>query len=408
MKKTPHASSVAQRSVAVPVFASTSSTTESRSRTPIARSRSWSRHASPATSTCDVSTRTTSPSTGSTSSSSPATTSRSLQSASTTASLVPSGEPLTQPSWMSLSRSVRSSSRRQVDHHESRAVPRALARVVRDDGGDPIVPAPARLPDVQLGSSDGSDRSRRDVDRAESPSHVVRSIRRLDLRDPRGHLIGGRDGPGADRVGLLRVEPGHHDQDPGAVGRPCVLFGDALDGRERLRLADRVGGQSVQLVPARGGAVGPERERSAVRRPPGLVVVVRAVRDLPQLRAVDTDEADPAFRVALQRDPAFPAERDPAAVGRWLQVARIGDRAEPRFEGAPIERFDLAVQRRLTEVSFHGAKDRLDRLSAQRGTSPAWPERPRLSPEEGVSRVATTLGPWAPNGSSSTAPVSTT
>ena len=36
MKKTPHASSVAQRSAAVPVFASTSSTTESRSRTPIA------------------------------------------------------------------------------------------------------------------------------------------------------------------------------------------------------------------------------------------------------------------------------------------------------------------------------------------------------------------------------------
>ena len=135
------------------------------------------------------------------------------------------------------------------------------------------------------------------------------------------------------------------------------MLGDTFHRGERLRLADLVGGQSIELVSARGGAIGPERERSAVRRPPGLVVVVRAVRHLPELRAVDTDEADPAFRVAFQRVPACAPEGDPAAVGRGLQVARVGDRAEPRFEGATVERLDLAVQRRLTEISLHAAQD---------------------------------------------------
>lgn len=67
----------------------------------------------------------------------------------------------------------------------------------------------------------------------------------------------------------------------------------------------------------------------------------------------------------------------------------------------------LTPTRRWVGVGRHwrrpgfGGRDARDTLQGKA-------ERPWLSPDEGVSRVATTLDSWAPNGSSSTAPVSTT
>ena len=107
-KNRPPASLVAHRSFAIPASTSTSRTTVSNPRTPVAMRTPSARQERNATSTPNVSGRRTVPSAGSIRTRSPATTRRSLQTASTTATTSLVGELDTHPSCTSDSKSVRS------------------------------------------------------------------------------------------------------------------------------------------------------------------------------------------------------------------------------------------------------------------------------------------------------------
>ena len=257
-----------------------------------------------------------------------------------------------------------------------------------------------RLPHVQLGPSDGRDRSRRDVDRAAG----VGACRRCDRwTRPPGSRAGRSSAaaivpePTASDCSASRPATTTRIREPSG-DHACCSATPSTDG-ERSRLADRVGGQRVQLVTARRRAVGAERERPAVGRPPRLVVVVRAVRDLAELRAVDADQADPSVGVPLQRRPAVP--RGTRSTARRARAAGRSDRRSSRSRApGPAGR----TPRHRGRAASHGglvpsAKDmpRGRGRADLRVVTLVIRSRARRDAigcaDPGVSRAATTLGP---------------
>ena len=215
-KKPSPASRVAHRSFAIPVETSTSSTTVSRPRMPVATRMPSARQDRNATSTSRVSGRRTSPVAGSIRSRSPATTKRSLQTASTTATTSLVGE-LDDPSQLDVrleQRPVGTGGR--IDQHDTRVVPGALAGLLGRDRHDAVVLAPCRFPDVEIGTTRRPELAGGDLQDHQASTGAFDALEGLHLRDPRRQALYLPDHAGPHRVRLLGLQPRHDDQEGGA------------------------------------------------------------------------------------------------------------------------------------------------------------------------------------------------
>ncbi len=147
---------------------------------------------------------------------------------------------------------------REVEPAEHGGVPVVLAGLLAGDGQHVSGAGPGRLPDVQpVGRGLGQLAGGRGVEPQGAPGVLGRPG--LDLGVP------GRQ-PGLARagraralgVGHLRSEPGHPEQDPGAVRRPGQVLDRAGDRGRRPGLAELVVGQQVELEHLGLGPVGQE------------------------------------------------------------------------------------------------------------------------------------------------------
>ena len=271
---------------------------------------------------------------------------------------------------------------RGVDQRELGAVPRALAGALGDDGDDARIPAPGRLPDVVAIGRGLPELAARDLQGVERTAPLARALGRVDEWDPGRQLGLMAERARAERIGLLGSVARDQQQDARSVGRPFVVLDDARDLGQLPRFAERSGLEREELRGAGLPAIREEGQGRAVRRPARPGVLVGAVRDLAHARAVGPREADPAVRMSLERIHPRAAECDRSAVRTRAHVARGRDLPESGLREPAIGRLDLLVQRRLAQVSFHSAEDRLAAwvCSPARRKTSLRPTSPRGSP----------------------------
>ena len=380
-KNPPPASLVAHRSFAIPAVTSTSRTTVSRPRTPVAIRTPSARQERKATSTPVVSGRRTSPSAGSIRRRSPATTSRSLQTASTTATTSLVGELDTHPSCTSDSKSVRS-----VPADVSIITTRARYQALSPGSSDAIATMQSsshQAASQMLRSARHAGRSSRRPSRGSSAGGGCG--RRPRRTPPRGSRGAGRP-TGRSRPNPPRptARPRVRRRRPGRRSRPGDhAWSSATPSTVGSGLASPIASTSraYSWWCALRRPVRSERQRPAVGRPAGLVVVARTVRDLAQPRTRRSPPGRSCRRGALPAVPiGHPGTRSsvPSGEGRGSDTSERS--AEPRSQGPAVEVLDVACRAGCrgglvpARDCGHGsatpwAKDRRDRVS-ERVTRP--------------------------------------